>query len=242
MNKQKQLFEGLQENDLRDLVLPLLSIDEYLAKSGSDDEVIVVAFFVHDQSAAVDLTRFCSKSGDWILDVEVSPAPNPEGYWLVFLEMFRDENIAENIILVLDELKTVTGISKWKAKIYNVGLSVDVSENTLKKYIRVDANQPNDKVDSSKIQEWLDQSQSKFQIKNNQLHEDQSQIALECLFFGDESQIPQEYECHYCLGTNSKNAKNLQKSLGNRYSVTDYGNWVAISRENSPEILLAKFH
>ena len=39
-----QLNEGLKELDLQDLVLPLVSVDEYESKI--DEEAIVVAFFI----------------------------------------------------------------------------------------------------------------------------------------------------------------------------------------------------
>ena len=79
MNSTPKLKEGMRENDLDDLVLPLITIDEYVSKIGDDKEVIVVGFFVEDEDPANDLSRFIDRSVTNILDTDVSPVPNEEG-------------------------------------------------------------------------------------------------------------------------------------------------------------------
>ena len=51
-NKTK-INEGLRVGDLENLVSPKISIDEFESKSGSDDEILVVAFYVKDDQPAV---------------------------------------------------------------------------------------------------------------------------------------------------------------------------------------------
>ena len=52
---------GLKYNDLRDTILPMVSVDEYEPKSGDANEIIVVAFFANDQGPADDLDDFIEK-------------------------------------------------------------------------------------------------------------------------------------------------------------------------------------
>ena len=56
------LFEGLKEGDLAELVLPMISIDEFESKL--DDDSIVVAFYVGDRDPSQDLNRFIQKGAD----------------------------------------------------------------------------------------------------------------------------------------------------------------------------------
>ena len=65
------LLEGMREGDLEDLVLPMVTIDEYASKL--DENAIVLGFYVQDRDAAEDLNRFVQKSPVEMLDTEVSP-------------------------------------------------------------------------------------------------------------------------------------------------------------------------
>lgn len=129
MNK---INEGLREGDLDDLVLPLLSIDEYVSKIGNDKEIIVVGFFVEDEDPANDLSRFIDRSVTDILDTDVSPAPNEEGYFLVFLEAKRDDKFVKMLLQVLDEIKRLVNIKKWTFKVHKDDTIHDLDEKTLK--------------------------------------------------------------------------------------------------------------
>jgi hypothetical protein len=96
------LFEGLREGDLEGLVLPHLSIDEFETKL--DDDAIVVAFHVLDRDPANDLNRFIQKGAVALLDTDVSPAPNEDGYYVVFVELERNETFPERMMHILDSV------------------------------------------------------------------------------------------------------------------------------------------
>ena len=53
-----KLTEGMDPNDLEDRVKPEIHFDEFGAKMGTDDDVIVASFKVMGQAAAVDLETF----------------------------------------------------------------------------------------------------------------------------------------------------------------------------------------
>lgn len=111
----KQINEGMRIGDLEDLVLPLVSVDEFVSKL--DDKSIVFGLYVADKEAANDLNRFIQKSPAPILDTEVSPAPDQRGYFIVFFEAMNDSKIAETLESVLDEVSPLAQIEKWDLRL-----------------------------------------------------------------------------------------------------------------------------
>src|ERR1700748_2916530 len=95
-----ELIEGLRENDLEGLVLPVISIDQFESKI--DDDAIVVAFYVEYRDPAIDLNRFIQKSAVDILDTEVSPAPTEDGYFVVFVELMRDDKFMKKMSVIME--------------------------------------------------------------------------------------------------------------------------------------------
>ncbi len=113
------LNEGLRVEDLKDLVRPKVSIDEYESKIGKD--AIVVGFYVDDKDPATDLSSFIEKGAGNILDTEVSPAPDDDGNYLVFVEFMRDEKFPEDVEQVLESLAALTGNTVWQFNAYGHG-------------------------------------------------------------------------------------------------------------------------
>lgn len=125
------LQEGMREGDLADLVLPLISVDEYVSKV-DPDECIVFGFYVHDQDAADDLNRFLQKSSTPILDTEISPAPDQHGYYMVFMEIMDNDRLPENITSVLAEIKTLVDIDEWQMRVRKSNGLIPFSEDNIK--------------------------------------------------------------------------------------------------------------
>lgn len=145
------LFEGLKEGDLEQLVLPFISIDEYESKL--DDDSIVVAFFVQDKDPAQDLNRFIQKGPESILDTDVSPAPNEDGYFLVFVEILRDADFPGRIVSILGSLEGLTRIDSWSANIYDVEEPQPVTEELLASMVRLQSME--ESIDDDDIVEEL---------------------------------------------------------------------------------------
>lgn len=133
------ITEGLRPNDLRDLLIPLISIDEYESKIGSTDEVMVVGFFVESEDAADDLSRFITRSANEMLDTDVSPAPTESGYFLVFIEFKREDNLFEQINEILKEISNVVNIDPedWTFKAYQAEEVQPFTEENFNESVRV---------------------------------------------------------------------------------------------------------
>ena len=119
---QKPIFEGLRPGDLEDLVLPEITVDDFEPKSGSPENVVVVSFYVKDLDPAQDLASFIERGAHNILDTEVSPSPDEEGNYLVFVEMYRDETLTDSFMKILEDIKKVVSIDKWNVEFYKNGM------------------------------------------------------------------------------------------------------------------------
>jgi len=150
------LFEGLKEGDLEELVLPMVSIDEYESKL--DDDSIVVAFFVYDKDPAQDLNRFIQKGATSILDTDVSPAPNEDGYYLVFVELLRDAAFPEKLTSILGTLQGLTGIENWKAIFYEDGSIGPITQESIAEKVRLVSHVD----DEEQVQDAVEESLNEF--------------------------------------------------------------------------------
>jgi len=134
MKMHSNLQEGLLQGDLDDLIKPLISIDEYESKISDDN--IVVGFYADDKEPATDLARFISKSEIDILDAEVSPVPNEEGVYLVFVEFIRDDTFVKDLITLVESMAGLTSIETWQFKSYKRKI-MDFTEENLTRFVRV---------------------------------------------------------------------------------------------------------
>lgn len=113
MQSEHKINESIQYNDLVDLIDPSISIDQYKSKIDDDANVVVVAFKITDKDPASDLSQYIETGHD-VLDVDVSPGPDKDGKYTVFVELTRDSKLFKNIDSILNDVKQVdTKIEKW---------------------------------------------------------------------------------------------------------------------------------
>lgn len=131
------LNEGLSRNALKDLVLPMISIDEYESKV-SDKHAVVVAFFVGDEDPANDLSGFIDRSGHAVLDTEISPAPTIDGQYVVFVEIQRNGDFPEVLIEIMEDVENLCGIGEWTFQCPGRHDPIDLSEENIMEMIVLD--------------------------------------------------------------------------------------------------------
>jgi hypothetical protein len=102
------LCEGLEYKDLEGLMKPTIFVDEFAAKMGDDDDIIVISFFVRDLQAAKDLMAWFEKGYDFVLDADRSPGEIKPGRYLVYVELRRRSTAPLNINTLLDDLSSLT--------------------------------------------------------------------------------------------------------------------------------------
>lgn len=102
--------ESLDYNDLKGQIDPTISVDEYSASMGDDDEIVTLAFTVKGQQASEDLVDWFERGYDYILDAEVSDGQISKGKYLVFVEMNRRTTVPEHIIELIEDMETLTAL------------------------------------------------------------------------------------------------------------------------------------
>ena len=128
---------ALREGDLRDTILKTISIDEFTPKTGDEKDVAVMGFSVVQDYPGQDLYNFINGSVVENRDIELSPNPNTDGYYMVFVEMDRDENVMQNIRNILKEVENVAGELKWEFKFPYVENALSADDPGLVKYMQV---------------------------------------------------------------------------------------------------------
>lgn len=110
------LLEALNFKDLEGMLKPTIHVDEFSSKMGDDDDIIVISFFVRDESAAKDLMNWFEKGYDFVLDADRSPGEIKAGRYLVYVEIRRRSNAGANVEQLLNDLNTLTEFensSEW---------------------------------------------------------------------------------------------------------------------------------
>ncbi len=115
MKRNKQMLkESLLENDLKWLVGEVLYLDMHKTKLGDEKDHIVLAIPVNDQKLAQDLAAFIENGVHKFEDVEVSPATDTKGRYLVYVEIERGPDAYKTIRGILDDTSRLSGVDEWK--------------------------------------------------------------------------------------------------------------------------------
>lgn len=139
----KIINEGLKAGDLENMILPLLTIDEYNSKIDNSKN-IVVGFYVFEQNAAYDLSNFIERSPYLIQDTDVSPAPTKDGYYLTFAEIQRNPEFPKALDELLQEISLLCKIKNWQFTAPNLKEDqiCDLSKKHLEQYIDIKIHDP----------------------------------------------------------------------------------------------------
>lgn len=148
-----KLLEGLDYHDMKNVVLPNLSVDEYAAKMGDDSDIVTLAFTVKSNLAGKDLVSWLEIGYDYVLDASVSEGELEPGKWLVFVEMKRRSNVPKKIIDILTDLRTLTDLDLKDWTITVNENDYDANEDVLKQVIILSPNEYKKEKESSELNE-----------------------------------------------------------------------------------------
>lgn len=115
MRQQFEIFEGLEQGDLKRLIHPELHIDEFKSKMGTDADIIVLSFKVKDKQPANDLMMFLESGYNFVLDADVSSGVMDDGDYIVFVEVKRSSDAINEIMQLIDDILNLTeqDITDW---------------------------------------------------------------------------------------------------------------------------------
>jgi hypothetical protein len=113
------LVEGFDYHDLVGQIFPEISVDEYSAKMGSDDNIVTLAFTVKGKAVGEDLSDWFERGYIWVLDAQVSEGEITPGKYLVFVEIDRRMAVPERIVQLIEDLETLTDmpLSEWTIEV-----------------------------------------------------------------------------------------------------------------------------
>jgi len=134
----KTLKEHLSEDDLKWLVDDNVLIDMHKTKLGADKDYLVLSIAVNDRTPAHDLARFIENGVHKFKDVEVSPATDSKGRYLVYVEMERNPELYKSIAGVLNDSNKLSGIDEWKFKTLGLSDYIPFDEESFKQYVITD--------------------------------------------------------------------------------------------------------
>jgi hypothetical protein len=136
-NHNSNLVEGLEQGDLARLVHPELHVDEFKSKLGDDADVVVLSFKVKSKEPAADLVNFIEKGYEWVLDADVSSGEMDDGSYIVFVEIDRAPDCADNIMNLMIDLMNVTNQDpeEWRVRHYKAHKERELSLESLKSLI-----------------------------------------------------------------------------------------------------------
>lgn len=240
--KTKPLQEGMREGDLTDLVLPLISCDEYCSVIDSS-EAVVIGFYVHDEAAAKDLNRFLQKSAVPLLGTEVSPAPDQHGYFMVFVEMMDNERLADNVSDILHEMSTLVDIEEWQIRIRAIDGLLPFSIENLTAGL-AEAKRATQKTD---VVEYLQHStlhNAEFAGRLLILEAGGERYCFDFIDFNRISTLLHDYKLtqsgiKYDIRNVARSNK-LTRMLGESWSASRLENYILLHTENDPRGLLLK--
>ena len=123
---------SIQHNDLVDLIEPIISIDQYKSKVGDDKNIVVVAFSIKDPDPAKDLSQFI-ETGHETVDVDVSPGPDKDGLYKVFVELERNSKLFNSINKIIEDIHRIDNdLGAVKFSAYKLDTPLDWNEGNFK--------------------------------------------------------------------------------------------------------------
>lgn len=144
----------MYRNTLLNLINPVISVDEYEPKSGTNEEIVVVAFELDDELPAKDLNKFIQRGVANVIDSDVSPNPNEHGKYFTFVEFKRTPAFYMSLLDLVEDITNLTGSQKWKVEIYKSGKLIDLYDESLKAVIDNTVLQPF-KQDTETLESFL---------------------------------------------------------------------------------------
>lgn len=232
-----KIWEGLRPNDLRGMVRASVSIDQYESKI--DDSATVIAFMVSDSNAANDLNRFIQKSYVKILDTEVSAAPNQEGFYLVFVEMPTNDQLADNICGICQDISALTEISSWVVEVRGHERSQPTPKEQLGSLLK-------DRL-TTNLDEFFNRSSLDHVVVNESqwvIGKDETHLCFNLEDFGDLTQVLARNNLYTQAIDESSTAtftcSVFENILGPGWTARKLGECYVIYHEESPETLLIR--
>lgn len=223
---------SVRHGEMKDVVLNTISIDEYKPKLGQDHEIIVVGFFVRDELAAYDFDDFVDKSTIEVLDSEVSPNPNQDGLWIIFIELARNPGFWVKLFRLVKDIENLTTPFEWKVSLYKQDNKIPLFDQQLRSLLITDPKQYIKQYGDDIMREhFQDSVLDNFEVRGNILifEKNKSQLEFELVNQGRARKLWESWplaSIEWDPNQTSNRAFVLEKWLGSNWQVNVIGEYV----------------
>lgn len=243
-HQRSNISEGLRSGDLRDMISPIFSIDQFKSKMGEDRDVVVVAFKAKEKMPAVDLMEFIEKGYQFVLDADMSTGEERDGQYRVFVELERTSDVSRQIIEMLSGISKLTDCESWDFNYFKDSNLYEANVDALSQHIPTTKEEYISKVESAKqlkIQEFFNQGSVDVDLsEENQLifHRPYSgDVSAQLLAVGDYETLKDQIPGKISLDEGSiSQVTFLEKFLGN-YEIHKIDNKFLIRNGNQAVII-----
>ncbi len=238
---------GLRHLELKNMVLPLISVDEFEPKTGTTEEVIVAAFFCKDELPAYDLDEFIDKGVIEMLDSEVSPNPNEDSFYLVFVEFKRQPNFWIKLYDLVSDIENITDKQKWQVQPYLIDQLFDLHDTALHDVVITDEDKyvPRKEFDQTVESYFQDSDLLLFDQDDTHIKMGGSgpQVVFEFIDFGTTDNLIKHLrldEQHIDLMHTSMALGSLRGMLGGNWEIQTISDYYFINKVGSDRSVVVK--
>lgn len=238
---QHHLTEGLKSKDLKDLIKPVFEVDSYKSKMGEDDNVVVLAFEVTGNQAALDLVDFIEKGYDFVLDADVSQGEDENGRYKVFIEIERGRKISDQVHEIMYGLSELTDCTDWRFRYYKDYQSKPLEEITIIPSSAEDYRKKMEGIFESEIRHFFRKTPLDYMFVENDLiifkRPFVNPVKLKMIEHGTRTHVLNNLAGSIRVDESSMSESIwLTKYFGN-YNITKYGDNFVFENENSVLVL-----
>lgn len=234
---------SLKNGDLKGVITPYISIDEFEPKSGTTQEVIVVGFYAADEEPGKDLNTFIQRGSFDVLDTEVSPNPDEEGRYVVFVEFDRNKMFPESFLKFIKDIENLTDKQEWQVKPYLADNAMRLNDPELfnRVILSPEEYKPKDELEVDDIEAEIEECLKNSMI-TNVLFEGKhvvfdNKIAANIIAFGNSDKMSIMLRESAISFEEKTEVTALSKMLGETWNVHNLTDKVAIENTQG-EILL----
>lgn len=221
---------------------PNISIDSFQAKLGKDNDISVIKFQSSNKDVAKDLVSFIESGPSFVLDADFSPSKNKNGYFDIFVEIERNNDLPNNILTLTRDIEQVTGILPWTFSFYKNEDQHKLTQENLNNFVPTSSSEYDFLIDDN-----VDEDISKFfetsSIKN--MYRKGKTLTLQKQFskhiFEMKSMNSNISNKVYKIDTNSESESSYINSwLGAGFKVVKIDDSFKVSKNDKTLILKAK--
>ena len=132
LSKDNNLVEGLRKSDLKDMIEPNFTVDQFRSKMGNDKNTIVIRFRAADKEPAIDLMEFIEKGYEFVLDADISSGEEKDGKYSIFVELERGPSAPNELKDLIGGISRLCGNEHWKFRWYKDLEVFEFNEDTFR--------------------------------------------------------------------------------------------------------------